>query len=73
MIDMSSLLLDQPFSTACAVLVLLLLVSIVAREIARDRGADGQSRAARRLTSAVRVLAPIAIGLMCLQLLIILN
>lgn len=69
----SDLLLTAPGSAAGAFLVTLLLLSIVARELARDQDPRGQGKAVRHLSLIVRWLTPIAIGLMSLRLLVILN
>ncbi len=73
MSGLSDLLLTAPGSAAGAIMVTLLLVSIVARELARDQDPRGQGKAVRHLSWLVHLLTPIGFGWMSLRLLVILN
>ena len=66
---MTDLVLDGPLSAVPALLVLLLVVVVVVREVRLQAGE--QDEVTRRLTLAVRVLAPLSVALLAARLLLL--
>ena len=64
---MTDLLITEPFSAVPALLVLLLVVVVVVREVRLQAGEE--DAVTRRLTWAVRVLAPLSVALLAARLL----